>query len=544
MSDEVIGREQCPSCVNEGRDAKGDNLARYADGHAHCFACDYHEHGAEGADLSTSSSKPLDFQPIDFTPKSLSKRGVSLRTCEKYEYGVATDDFGNPIQVCNVRDPSGRLVQQKVRTKDKDFYSNGKAERTLIGLHLWRTGGKRIVITEGEIDMLSYAEVVDCKWPVVSLPNGAKSAKKAITNCMQELQRFDEVVLMFDNDEAGQEAVEAVLPLFRPNHAKVATLPLKDANDMLVAGREKELISAVFNAEVYRPSEIVTVEDIYDQALVAPTMGISLPWPTATKVTLGVRRGEIHIVGAAPKIGKTEHQHQLIKHFTDVENERVGVMSLEEHPVKTLKKVAGKYATRQFTKPKEIGGWTDAELRQAMDGLKDKIVFYSSKGERDHDVILNTIRWWAAEGIWLFIVDPLTALVAELEGSAANDALNEFMSKAASMCMELGVTIFMYSHVNPVKYGIPHDQGGKVLSSQFTGSRAMEKWAHYGWGISRNRNDPDPVTRNTATVSLLFDREFGEYCEYKCFYDQEKNDWSEVPDGFGEGFKEEAEEAF
>ena len=66
------------------------------------------------------------------------------------------------------------------------------------------------------------------------------------------------------------------------------------------------------------------------------------------------------------------------------------------------------------------------------------------------------------------------------------------------------------------------------MSSQFTGSRAMEKWAHYGWGISRNRNEPDPALRNTATVSLLFDREFGEWCEYRCFYDSETNDWREV----------------
>lgn len=528
--DTVVGREQCPDCVAQGNDAKGDNLARYADNHAHCYACDYHEH-ADADGNPKVESKPLTFEPMAFESKALKSRGISQRTCEFFEYGNGRDDFGNPVQICNVRESSGSLMCQKVRTPSKDFYVNGKLSPTLIGLHKWRTGGKRIVITEGEIDMLSYAEVIDCKWPVVSLSNGSKSAKKAILNCMPELQRFTEVILMFDSDDAGQAAVLDVLPLFKPNHVKVATLPMKDANEMLVAGQEKGLISAVFNAEAYRPSEIVTVEDIYEQALIEPEEGVPFPWETATKSTYGIRRGEIHIVGAAPKIGKTEHQHQLIKHLTDTVGIRVGVMSLEEHPVKTLKKVAGKYANRQFTKPKAIAGWTTDELKHAMDDLKGKVVFYSSKGERDHSVILNTIRWLAADGIWLFIVDPLTALVAGLDSSAANDALNEFMSEAASMVMELNITIFMYSHVNPAKHGLPHDQGGKVLSSQFTGSRAMEKWAHYGWGIWRNRNDPDETARNTATVGLLFDREFGEFCEYKCFYDKEKNDWSEVADG-------------
>lgn len=227
-------------------------------------------------------------------------------------------------------------------------------------------------------------------------------------------------------------------------------------------------------------------------------------------------------------ITKTEHQHQLIKHMTDVHGETVGVMSLEENPVKTLKKVAGKYAGKQFTKPPEIGGYTMEEMRQAFSLLENKMEFYSSDGVRDYQEILDTVRYWASKGIWFFIIDPLTALVAEHSSGEANDILNSFMSKAASMAMELQITFFMYSHVNPVRSGLSHDCGGDVLSSQFTGSRAMEKWAHYGWGIQRDRTEKDEVKRNTARITMLFDREFGEYCEYYAFYDKYTNDWSEI----------------
>ncbi len=168
-------------------------------------------------------------------------------------------------------------------------------------------------------------------------------------------------------------------------------------------------------------------------------------------------------------------------------------------------------------------------MKSAFALLDNKMEFYSSDGVRDYEEILDTARYWASKGMWFFIVDPLTAIVAEYSSSEANDILNSFMSKAASMAMELGVTFFMYSHVNPVKSGVPHDQGGDVLSSQFTGSRAMEKWAHYGWGIQRNRTEKDESKRNVARVTLLFDREFGEYCEYYAFYDKHANDWSEVP---------------
>lgn len=226
--------------------------------------------------------------------------------------------------------------------------------------------------------------------------------------------------------------------------------------------------------------------------------------------------------------------------MTEVHGIPVGVMSLEENPVKTLKKVAGKYAGKQFTKPPEIGGYTEEEMHEAFTGLRGKIEFYSSEGVRDADEILKTVRYWASKGIWFFIIDPLTAIVAEHSSGDANDILNNFMSKAASMAMELQITFFMYSHVNPVKNGKPHDQGGDVLSSQFTGSRAMEKWAHYGWGIQRDRTEKDAALRNTARVTMLFDREFGEYCEYYAFYNNQTNDWSECknPEDEGDDFAE------
>ena len=34
----VVGREACPKCRENGRDNSGDNLARYSNGGAYCFA--------------------------------------------------------------------------------------------------------------------------------------------------------------------------------------------------------------------------------------------------------------------------------------------------------------------------------------------------------------------------------------------------------------------------------------------------------------------------------------------------------------------------
>jgi twinkle protein len=539
-SSEVVDRVPCEDCRAQGNDNSGNNLVIYADGHGHCYACGKHEpNDSEGGGSTGGNRAPVAFTPLHFTTANgLKARRISSKTCGFFSYGLGCDTFGKPVHICNIYAYDGTLVAQKTRNKDKEFFTLGSIKsKPLIGMHKWRQGGRKLVITEGEIDMLSYAELTDCKYPVVSLPNGVQSAKKCLLANIEFLKKFDEIILMFDMDEAGENAVKECFPILPIGRITRASLPLKDANECLMNGEGQAVVKSVWNAEAYKPTSIVKVSDIIELALKPPELGLSLPWQSATTATYGIRRAEIHIIGAAPKIGKTEFQHQLIKHLTDVHGERVGTFSLEENPVKTLKKIAGKYANKQFTKPPEIAGYTQEEARAAMEGLDDKIEFYSSRGVRDADEILNIVRYWAAQGIWLFIIDPLTAIVAEHDSSAANDVLNSFMSKAASLAMELQITFFMFSHVNPPKAGRPHDQGGDVLSSQFTGSRAMEKWAHYGWGISRNRDSDDPIERNTAKVKMLFDREFGEACTFYAYYDSERNDWSEClpPDSDGGG---------
>ena len=480
------------------------------------------------------------------------ERKIKKSTCERY--GVYTDfneddtvryryypsTEGGELVGYHVRDDKVKQAKKYDKSiKTQPFFPIGKVKTSceLFGQSLFPKNGKYLVITGGEEDTMAVYQSLkksNYETPVISPTCGETGAFRQIQSNFAYINSYEKIVLMLDNDKAGREASDKIAKLFGAGKCSIANLSYKDPCEYLqVPDGETQLRSAFWSAMPKKPSQVLTVGDIYERALAMPELGLSFPWPSATKATLGIRRGEIHIVGAAPKIGKTEHQHQLIKHMTDVHGVKVGVMSLEENPVKTLKKVAGKYARKQFTKPPEIGGYTPEELESAISTLDGKMEFYSSDGVRDYQEILSTIRYWASNGIWFFIIDPLTALVAEYHSGEANDILNNFMSKAASLCMELQVTMFMYSHVNPVKSGVPHDQGGDVLSSQFTGSRAMEKWAHYGWGIQRDRSEKDEMKRNTARITMLFDREFGEYCEYYAFYNKHTNDWSEVeaPDG-------------
>lgn len=73
----------------------------------------------------------------------------------------------------------------------------------------------------------------DGKWAVVSIRSGASGAVKDIKQNLEWLESFENVVICFDSDTAGQEASRAVLDLFTPNKAKNVKLPVKDAGEML-----------------------------------------------------------------------------------------------------------------------------------------------------------------------------------------------------------------------------------------------------------------------------------------------------------------------
>jgi len=259
-------KQPCPSCPSS------DAYEVYDDGHGHCFACNYHSASSRSSSQRSTSTIASDLiSDIEYRP--LNKRGLREDTCKKWGYGVGT--FGNQrVQVAQFRDcDTGRVVAQKIRTKDKDFrYTGDPKSVALYGQWLWRDKGKRVIVTEGELDALSVSQTQQNKWPVVSLPNGAQSAEKAIQKSLEWLEGFESVVLCFDQDEPGQAAVEKVAPLFSPGKCKIARLPseYKDANDMLRAGKDAELQECLWGAKTYRPDGIVNGTDLWDAVKAGP----------------------------------------------------------------------------------------------------------------------------------------------------------------------------------------------------------------------------------------------------------------------------------
>lgn len=504
MSDWVVTDQPCP--CGQSSDAYAINTA----GWGKCFSCD-RNYPPDGGDPDpsppTRSRKPAGLiHDLEF--RSLTKRGIGVEICKKFGYGYAVYR-SRTVQVAPYCDSKGAVVAQKIRFPDKQFELLGSLKTAgLFGQHLWRSGGKRLVITEGEVDALAYAQATRGSWPVVSIPNGAAAARKAILAQSEWVSSYDEVVLLFDSDEPGQKAAIECAEELPPGKVKIAKLPLKDAGEMLEAGRVKELLVAVWEAPEYRPDGVRSVADVREEALTPVERGLSWPWPTLTRLTHGIRARELYGIGAGTGVGKTDVFTQTIAHLLFEHGERVGVIALEQSPADTVRRIVGKRAGKLFHVPD--AGWSASELAEAVDKLADddRLVIYDHYGSLRWADIKPKIRFMVKGlGAQFIFLDHLTALAAA--EADERKALEHITAEMASLTQELGCALFFISHLATPE-GKPHEEGGRVSIRHFKGSRAIGFWPNLLIGLERNQQADDPAERHLTTVRILKDRLTGQ----------------------------------
>ena len=441
--------------------------------------------------------------------RALPPRALSVETCRKF--GIRVGKMSQqPVVTMDYRDQEGNVVAQKVRLPGKDFAVLGDLKKALplFGQHLWPATGRKVVVTEGELDAAALCQAQDLKWPVVSVPNGADGAKKSLAKALQWLEGYDEIVLAFDADDAGRAAVAACGPLFTPGKLRVAQfVGYKDANEAVVAGKERELLKAIWDAAPWRPDGIVTLSDIRAKVLTPVTTGLPYAWPSLTSITYGRMPGQLIGLGAGPGIGKTDWFTQQIVFDVMTLGLKVGVLYMEQDTGETGQRLAGKAAGKTFHVPD--GSWSPAELEAAWNALEatGRVLLYDNFGAMDFDTIEAQLRFMASEGCQVLYLDHLTALAAAEDDERR--ALERIMSRLAAFAKSTGVIVHFISHLTTPDAGAPHEEGGRVTIRQFKGSRAIGFWTHMLFGLERDQQADDEDERMVSTLRVLKDRRTG-----------------------------------
>lgn len=493
----------CPDCGSH------DAMCEYSDGHTYCFSCEtYH------APKETTSHPPENIYPLgQMVLDSIKARGLTKATCQAYSY-LKMKIGGEWGQVANYYDDHGKVIGQKIRFANKVFKICGEISNRFYGQQRWAGGGgKKLVITEGEIDCLTVSQLNGNKWPVVSIPCGVSSAKKVFKANMDWLNSFEQVIVMFDMDDAGRKAVKSIEGLLKPNKLFIANLPLKDPNECLLAGKGQDVINAIFSAKPYVPDGIINGKDTWDEVSIEDDTDTGYPYPwniDLNKMTMGIRKGELTVLTAGTGVGKTTFVRELAYDMGVNKNLKVGMLMLEENVKRTVKGLmsvaAGKrlYINRQ--------GLSDEEFKEAFDKTMGtgNYVLYEHFGSLDGDNLLDKIRYMAVgEKCDFIILDHVSIAVSGLEGDNERKLIDVLMTTMRSLVEETGVGLVVISHLRRVPDQQSHEEGGATSLSQLRGSGAIAQLADTVIGLERNQQAVGKK-KNLVKIRVLKNRWTGE----------------------------------
>lgn len=443
--------------------------------------------------------------------KALQKRGLSEKTLQKFGYTIGTHN-GKPVHIAPYYSQDGELAAQHLRYPNKQFAWRGTPKGVqMFGQHLWKSGGKRLIVTEGELDCLTISQLQDNKWPVVSIPSGVKSARKAFTDNLEFIESFDEVILCFDNDDPGREAVGDVATVITPGKLKVVTLPLKDASDMHQAGRGGELIQCLWNAHAYRPDGIVSARDLLEDLLTDPPKGYSTPYPKLTELLQGIRKRELILCTAGSGIGKSTFIHEVAKHLADKHNLRIGIMALEESKKRTLERYVGIELDKPIHTPAGREGVTREELTAAFNKVTegDRLWFYDHFGSTQIDNLLAKIRYMIkALQIDFLVLDHISIVVSGLTSDEGErKTIDILMTALRSLIEETGVGVLAIVHLKRPDKGKSYNEGRQVSLTDLRGSGSLEQLSDIVIAIERDQQSEEE--QNIAQVRVLKSRLIG-----------------------------------
>ena len=502
-----VKHEPCPSCGSK------NNLARYSDGHAVCFTggCDHYERATgEVIESKPKANRTLEMAGV---VASIPDRRISEATCKKFGVTVEYDTEG---QISKHHYPyfdkdTGAQTGNKSRiVSNKAFYASGTFDNVgLFGQQAFKGGGKYITIVEGEADALAVSEMFDGKWAVVSIRSGASGAVKDIKQNLEWLESFDNVVICFDSDKAGQEASRAVLDLFTPNKAKNVQLSAKDAGDMLKERNVQGFIREWWNAKTYQPDGIIAGLDTWDSIVAQEDVkSIPYPWSCLNDMTFGFREKELVTITSGSGMGKSQIVRELEHYLLGATDDNIGILALEEDIPKTALGIMSIEAnqtlhlSRDFSREDKKVFW-DKTLGTG------RIYMFDHWGSTNEDNLLSRIRYMA-KGLdckWI-ILDHLSIVVSDQENGDERKAIDSIMTKLRQLVQETGVGLFLVSHLRRPS-GKAHEDGGQISLAELRGSAAIAQLSDMVIGLERDQQNQDAQVRNTTTVRILKNRYAG-----------------------------------
>jgi len=505
----IINRNQpCEKC------GSSDAKQIYEEGSAYCFSCKSFFHSPDEGHMNAKFNQDDwdDFEePViqaynNYACRGFKERNIYKQVSEHYGVRVSYDVDGNIDAHYYPYYHDNNLVGYKIRQLPKTFRSIGRVKGGVFGQHLY-TGGKRLVITEGELDAMSVQAAWYKKYktfyPVVSLRSA--SSVKDLIEIRDWLKNFDEVVLWLDNDDAGREAAKEAAHIIGYEKVKIASCTEKDASDLWIKNPD-QVLKTIYDASVYTPAGILTKEELWNQLEKYNEME-SVPYPEfmegLNEKLRGMRFGEITLWTSGTGSGKSTLLREIGIHLLENTKDKIGIISLEESPAETARKMAGMAINKNPAK-EEI---PLDELKTGFDRVfgSDRVMVLDHQGSISDGSIMDFLEHMCLSGCKYLFVDHITILASEgAEGLTGNEAIDKIMNDLLGLVKKHEVWIGLISHLRKTDNSGKSFEEGKLPSmDDIKGSGSIKQISMDIIAFARNVGSDNPEDRNTIKTKVL-----------------------------------------
>jgi twinkle protein len=370
----------------------------------------------------------------------LAGRGLTTATVEAFKVREVTRN-GQPWALFPyLRD--GVYVNGKYRNPDdkKGMQQEKDAEPCLFGWHLIDPKARTVVIAEGEVDAMTLHQV---GVPALSVNAGAGN-HQWIENDWERLERFSEILVCFDNDEAGDKGAAEVMNRLGLERCKRMRVGAKDANQWLQDGAKPEQFrEAAKTARPMDPEELRSAADFMQRVKAMFYPAHDAPLNPVLQLDqrfdwFEFRRGELTVWTGFNGHGKSLLLSQVQLGLM-YQGERFCVFSGEMTPEYLLKRM-----TKQATGlDRPTMGYIDA----VGEWLRDRCFVFNQTGSATIKRLLEVFTYAQKRyGVSHVVIDSLMMTDVPEDGAGAMTAQKEAIRSLCDFAKRTGVHVHLVAH--------------------------------------------------------------------------------------------------
>lgn len=518
----------CPQCHNQRRDKRDKSLSVDLDkGLWHCHYCGWsgtltestYDPSPEGKrkwmeqqpwyrqtqirQQKREYKKPQPRPTAPMSAKALAwfkGRGISeetllaMKVTEGLEWMPQKNGQANTVQFNYYH--NGELVNTKFRTGDKCFKLVSGAELLPYNIDAIK-GQKECIITEGEMDALSFYECG--RHDVISVPNGANANLDYLDNYIEEYFEDKETIyIASDTDTKGVLLRDELLRRFGVERCRVLEYGegCKDANEHLMKFGRESLLQCIASAPEIKVEGVFTVSD-FEQSLDALfengwQKGVTIGHDNFDRLC-SFETKRLCIVTGIPGSGKSEFIDEIAERLNMRYGWRFAYFSPENAPLayhasKLIEKFTGKRFNRQSL--------TFGEYKQVKEHIEQDFYFIAPTDNYRVDNILEKAKYLVRRrGIKALVIDPYNRLESEQGIRNETQYISELLDKLTNFAQRNDLLIILMAH--PTKQ--PRNKDGVIEAPtlyDISGSANFFNKADFGIVVHRNR------TENTVEVHV------------------------------------------